>query len=95
MPTYVDDGDGMVSETCLYHCAPARPAPCDGPDCECTCHRSSEPWVDPELVNRARELDDRPGDKLHVIAAELERERMPTLDELRAERYGPRPRRAA
>lgn len=50
--SYVEDDNGaVVSETCLYHCAPGLPAPCEGGDCECGCHRSSEPWVDPELSN--------------------------------------------
>lgn len=44
---------------------------------------------------RARELDDRPDDKLHVIAAEIELEAKPSVEELMVERYGPAPRRAA
>lgn len=83
--TYVDDDGGMVTETCLYHCAPGRPAPCEGADCECGCHRSSEPYVDPE---RARELDNRPAAALENLARDMEAESRPDVAELVAERFG-------
>lgn len=45
-------------------------------------------------ADRARELDDRPPVTLESIARDMAAERLPTLDELRAERFG-RPRRDA
>lgn len=42
-----------------------------------------------ESEARARALDDRPLDKLAVIAADLERERTPNVRDLTAERFGP------
>lgn len=41
-------------------------------------------------AERARALDDRHPDKLAVIAADLEREARPAVEDLMAERYGRR-----
>lgn len=39
-------------------------------------------------AERARDLDDRHPDKLAAVAADLEREARPSVEELTAERYG-------
>lgn len=60
--------------------------PCDISDCHCgDCQERAE---------RARALDDRPDAALRSLARDLEAERVPTVDELRAERFG-RPSRGA
>jgi hypothetical protein len=48
-------------------CCVAR-GPCEADECQCDCNRDED-------ADRAREADDRPADKLHVI------------DELVAERF--------
>jgi hypothetical protein len=89
----VEDSDGAaVTEACLYWCTPGSRADCEHPECCCECHARSLDDIDREV--RAAELDDRPDDKLAAIARDLECERLPTLAELRAERFGaPRRRR--
>ena len=111
--TYVEDDNGAtVTEACMYHCAPGVPAACEGPACECDCHGDdldrliAEERRDPVFraeydrlaAEHARELDDRPADKLAAIAADVEREARqsdPTADyeQLRQERFRPPPRR--
>lgn len=77
---YVTDEDGaVISGECLHNCAPGAPAPCEADDCACACHSEAE---------RAREADDRHPHKLHVIAADMEREARPTSEELMGERFG-------
>jgi hypothetical protein len=77
---YITD-DENVSGECLHFCAPGSPAACDKSWCECDCHRAAE-------------LDDRPADKLAVVAAELQAERDGDVRDLVAERFG-QPRRGA
>jgi hypothetical protein len=99
--TYVeDDNGGSITEACLYHCAPGAPAWCFGAHCQCQCHVEQRDAatllgegdvVDPD---RARELDDRPPDKLRVIANDLAAEARPDVRDLTAERFG-RPTRGA
>lgn len=105
-----DDNGATVTEACMYHCAPGVPAACDAPACECDCHTEPEfDWhggerrePPPDVVDRleaehyarARELDDRPADKLAVIAADMEREQYGNVRDLTAERFG-RPTRGA
>ena len=107
--TYVEDDNGAtVSEACMYHCAPGAPAACEGPACECDCHGDdldrliAEERRDPVFraeydrlaAEHARELDDRPADKLAAIAADMEREQYGSVRDLTAERFG-RPTRGA
>ena len=101
--TYVEDDNGAtVTEECMYHCAPGAPAACDAPACECDCHGDdldrliAEERRDPVFraeydrlaAEHARELDDRPADKLAAIAADMEREQYGSLRDLTAERFG-------
>lgn len=73
---------GPVCGDCWHGCPrPAHWAACDHDDCRCECRDLDG--------GRARELDDRPDEALASIARDLEAERLPTLDELRAERFGP------
>lgn len=79
MTEWYDTDGGPVTADCWYHCVPGRPAMCDTDGCACLCH---------DEAARARQLDDRPADKLAAIAAEIDRERTPELEALLAERYG-------
>ena len=89
--TYVEDDNGRsVTEACMYHCAPGAPAACDAPACECDFRAE----YDRLAAEHARELDDRPADKLAAIAADMEREQYGSLRDLTAERFG-RPTRGA
>jgi hypothetical protein len=99
---YDPDADGPVCRDCDATCTHATPVRCDVAWCSCEC-RVLPPEAARALLAdidaaRAAELDDRPADKLGVIAADMQqerygdmtRERLRTLDELRAERYWPR-----
>src|SRR5690606_1756380 len=85
MTTYVsDDNGGTLCVDCAGRCSRALPVRCDDPWCECACNHDG----------RARDLDDRPASTLAAIAAEIERENRPTVEQLMAERYGVRRRSA-
>ena len=80
--TYVEDDNGAtVTEACMYHCAPGAPA-------------AFRAEYDRLAAEHARELDDRPLDKLAAIAADMEREQYGSVRDLTAERFG-RPTRGA
>jgi hypothetical protein len=84
MTTWFDTDGGPTCGDCIHGCPrPPYWEACDVDGCRCPC-RTGE-GVDPD---RAAELDDRPADKLAVIAADMEAERVPTLAELRIERFG-------
>lgn len=94
MTLYAADEDGAcVCVQCIHGMCVGR-GPCEADECRCDCNR------DPD-ADRARQLDDRPPDKLAVIAGEMESERhgdVPgrySVDDLRAERFGRPIRRAA
>lgn len=74
MTEYAADTDGAVVCVDCLHGACVSSLPCEEEACECEC-------------NRARELDDRPADKLRVVAAELAAENRPALRDLLAERF--------
>lgn len=93
MTTYVADhetGDPLCPRCSVSACIGNYE--CRDEGCRCACR------TDPD-AERARELDDRPADKLAVIAAEMESERhgdVPgrySADQLAAERFG-RPTKA-
>ena len=85
MTTYVDDDyGGTLCVDCAGRCSSALPVRCDDPWCECVCNHDG----------RVHDLDDRPASTLAAIAAEIERENRPTVEELMAERYGLRRRSA-
>lgn len=90
MTTYVAD-----HETGLPLCADCGVGACHGTyiceaeHCRCWC-RGEEA----EQERRAAEMDDREPGKLHVIAAEIERENRPSVEALMDERFGRTPRSA-
>lgn len=75
MTEYAADTDGAVICVDCLHGACVSSGPCETEACQCEC-------------GRAGELDDRPPDKLHVVANELEAERRGDPRDLTAERYG-------
>lgn len=83
MTAYVADhetGDPLCPDCAVSACISVS-YECRDAGCRCACR------TDPD-ADRARELDDREPDKLHVIANELEREMWPDLRDLTAERFG-------
>lgn len=77
MTTYVDGGDGMpqCTDCANGECITAGQF-CEDPFCYCGCGLG------------AQRLDDRPADRLAMVANELERERNGNLRDLTAERFG-------
>lgn len=83
------DGHGPVCLDCVYG-ACSRRSPCEVDGCRCECRDLDG--------GRARALDDRPAEALASLARDMAAERhdpdalvaeLPTLAELRAERFGP------
>lgn len=79
------DGEQTCEECAYAMCGPGGRYICTVAGCHCPCCERDHDY---ERAERARELDNRHPDKLAVIAADMERERLPTVDELRRERYG-------
>lgn len=73
-------------------CTP-HATPCEVGGCQCERCADVRIAMDEYEPERARELDDRPTDKLTVVANELDRERRGEVRDLVAERYG-RPTRS-
>lgn len=86
MTGYIADESGapLCADCATDQCPPVDGWRCEAEHCQCLC--KADIW--PDDADRARELDDRPDDKLAVVAAELDRERTPDVRELTAERYG-------
>lgn len=87
----VDQVDGPpVCEGCLYHCPRPPHAPmCNTDGCHCECRQRRAEVLDRlEQQMRARQLANRPDAEVANRARDLEAEWLPTLDELRDERFG-------
>lgn len=98
MTTYASDTDGtVICVDCLHGGCVTAGRPCEAEDCRCECRIRAGVYelLDGlhERARRAREVDERHPDKLDVIAAELEHEARPDVQDLTAERFR-RPRRA-
>jgi hypothetical protein len=84
MAEYVEDygsGKPLCVDCATGACVGDISWECDAEHCQCPCRAD----------DRARELDDRPADKLAAVAAELAAERDGDPRDLTAERFGPRP----
>lgn len=87
MTAYSADHEAHVPlcDDCIHGGCITSGIPCDAEDCRCDCGICGD---GSHRADRARELDDRPADKLAVIANELDRERYGNLRDLSAERHG-------
>lgn len=85
MTEYAADTDGaVVCVDCLHGACVTGGRWCEAEHCRCECRNR----LIADDADRARDMDDRPDDKLAIIANELETERRGNLRDLTAERFG-------
>jgi hypothetical protein len=89
-----DDNGNMICDDCWHHCTGE---PCPQIHCRCACHPEPPPPAGSLMKlagrmagggwQRALELDDRPAVALANLAADIEAEARPDLQQLLDERF--------